>query len=206
MGDKLGQQFAGRLNKAGFEKLIRLMRLFNRPGAEHQGRAQILNKRCFGAVIHRLRFFAEQVFNHTDHFMIRRAGVTRDRRMQFLNRQPSRPALFHRLQRGIEHVINIAEGHARQRADIHMQFTAAADTVCRITTMNMTEIHGRIRDNKRRVIEFFFQLVTQRHQVRDGFIHQLNRIDTALRVTGMTGLTGNADSIGEVAFVCPHRL
>lgn len=51
-----GNQFAGGLDKAGFKIFIRLVRPVDGARAKNQRRAQRLNKRRFGAVVHHVSF------------------------------------------------------------------------------------------------------------------------------------------------------
>ena len=53
--------------------------------------------------------------------------------------------------------------HARQRTDIHMQFTAGADAVGGITAVQATEVQRWVRYGERIVVVTLFQRVTQLH-------------------------------------------
>ena len=64
MVHNLGNELARWLNKARFQVFIRLVRLVNGARAEDQRRAERLDKRRFGTVVHHLRFDAEQFFHH----------------------------------------------------------------------------------------------------------------------------------------------
>ena len=77
----LGNQFAGGLDEAGFQVFIWLVRLVDGAWAKYQRRAQRLNKRRFGAVVHHVGFLAEQFFHHFNQLMIRWTFITRDRWM-----------------------------------------------------------------------------------------------------------------------------
>ena len=77
----LGNQFAGWLDEAGFQIFIRLVCLVDGAGAQDQRRAKRLNKRRFGAVVHHVGFLTEQFFHHFNQLVIRRALISRDRRV-----------------------------------------------------------------------------------------------------------------------------
>lgn len=81
--DNLRNQLAGWLDKTRFQIFIRLVRLINRTRAKHQRRAQSLDKRRFGAVVHHFGLRAQQFLDHFHQLMVRRAFVAGNRRMQF---------------------------------------------------------------------------------------------------------------------------
>ncbi len=55
-----GNEFAGGLDEAGFEIFVRLVGPVDGAGAQNQRRAQGLNKRRFGTVVHHVGFLPEQ--------------------------------------------------------------------------------------------------------------------------------------------------
>ena len=98
----LGNEFAGGLDEAGFEIFVRLVGLVDGARAQNQRRAQGLNKLRCGAVVHHVGFLSEQFFHHLNQLVVRRAFVAWNRRMQFGDRQTSRPALAYRGQRFVQ--------------------------------------------------------------------------------------------------------
>ncbi len=126
--------------------------------------------------------------------------------MQFGDRQAARPALAHRSQRLIQQAVEIAQRHARQRADVHMQFAAGADTVGGIAAMQAAEVQRRIRHGERVVVVALFQIVAQGHDAADGVMHQLDGVHAARRVAGVAGLTQHAHGRRDMAFMRADRL
>ena len=98
----LGNEFASGLDEAGFEIFVRLVGLVDGARAQNQRRAQRLNKRRFGAVVHHVGFLAEQFLHQLNQLMVRRTFVAWNRRMQFGDRQTARPALADRCQRFVQ--------------------------------------------------------------------------------------------------------
>ncbi|MNE75541.1 hypothetical protein D3C80_1717110 [compost metagenome] len=87
-----------------------------------------------------------------------------------------------------------------------MQLAAGADTVGRIAPVDMTEVHGRVGHGKGRVVKALLQRFAQLHQAADGFMHQIDGVHAARRVTRVAGLADDADGVGYVALVRTHRL
>lgn len=82
-----------------------------------------------------------------------------------------------------------------------MQFCVWADAVGRITTVQVTEIHGRVRNVEHGTVPIALQCRAVLHQRLHDLVHAFERVVAERRVAGMAGRPVYANGIEKNAFV-----
>src|SRR5690606_33571247 len=90
-----------------------------------------------------------------------------------------------RLQLATNGLAQLLRVHARQRAQVELQRTLAADAVGIVATMDAAEVQRRLRHAELRVVELTLPLCAQAAQLTHHILHGFERTVTERGVGGM---------------------